>query len=93
MVIAGNDKGKVGVLLFKKNDRVIVKGVNVRKKHIKKKQSSQTVYVEMPIHISNVAICNKDGKKIKLKRKGDDLIYLEDGKEVIHRNIRKRDKK
>ena len=36
-VLSGNDKGKTGEVLeiMPKNDKVVVKGVNVRKKHIK----------------------------------------------------------
>lgn len=37
LVIAGNDKGKTGVVLACGADKVLVKGINVRKKHLKKK--------------------------------------------------------
>ncbi|MCL5028311.1 MAG: 50S ribosomal protein L24, partial [Bacteroidetes bacterium] len=37
MVIAGNDKGKTGKVLkvFRKDNRVIVEGINLRKRHTK----------------------------------------------------------
>ncbi len=68
LVIAGNDKGKTGEVLARGVDRVLIKDVNVRKKHMKRTQQTQggrVVEMECPIHISNVALCDKDGKKIK----------------------------
>ena len=95
-VLTGNDKGKTGSVIRRKKDLVIVQEVNVRKKHLKKQQnaqSSQIVSIERPVHISNVALCNKDGKKIKLKKKTNknsiDLVYEEDGKEIVHRTLKK----
>jgi large subunit ribosomal protein L24 len=58
-VIAGSDKGKVGevVRTYPKLSKVIVKGVNLRTRHIKPQQegeSGQIVTSESPIHSSNV---------------------------------------
>ena len=96
MVIAGNDKGKTGTVMGIKKDRVIVKGVNVRKKYVKnpnQKKSSQVVYLEIPINISNVALCDMDGKKIKKLKiketeKEKQLVYMRDEKEVVHRKLK-----
>jgi large subunit ribosomal protein L24 len=75
LVIAGNDRGKTGEVLSKSEDRVIVQGVNVRKKHLKRSQQQDAqvqggriVEMEVPIHISNVCLCDKDGKRIKDKK-------------------------
>jgi large subunit ribosomal protein L24 len=68
LVIAGNDRGKTGEILARGEDRVLVKGVNVRKKHLKRTQQTQggrIVEMEVPIHISNVCLCDKDGKRLK----------------------------
>lgn len=68
LVITGNDRGKVGEILLRKEDRVLVQGVNIRKKHMRRTQQTQAgriIEMEVPIHISNVALCDKDGKKIK----------------------------
>ncbi|EKE10246.1 MAG: 50S ribosomal protein L24 [uncultured bacterium] len=68
LVITGNDRGKIGPVLSRSEDRVIVQGVNVRKKHLKRTQESQggrVVEMEMPIHISNVALCDKEGNRMK----------------------------
>ncbi len=51
VVIAGNDKGKTGTVLKRDGDKILIKGVNVRKKHIKrtqKNQQSQIAYIELP---------------------------------------------
>ena len=58
-VIAGKDKGKEGVFIkaFPANDRVIVKGVNIVKKHQKPNNANPNggiVEMEAPIHVSNV---------------------------------------
>jgi large subunit ribosomal protein L24 len=60
-VIAGSEKGKVGEILqtFPETSKVIVKGVNVKTKHIKPQQegeSGQITTVEAPIHSSNVML-------------------------------------
>ncbi|OLP16261.1 50S ribosomal protein L24 [Leptolyngbya sp. 'hensonii'] len=60
-VISGKDKGKVGEILrtFPKLSQVIVKGVNMRTKHVKPQQdgeSGQIVTQEAPIHSSKVML-------------------------------------
>ncbi len=61
MVIAGNDKGTTGKVLkvFTKTQRVIVEGVNIRKRHTKPNQSNPQggiIEKEAPINASNVMI-------------------------------------
>ncbi|MBU6383119.1 MAG: 50S ribosomal protein L24 [Verrucomicrobia bacterium] len=68
LVIAGNDRGKTGEVMAKGEDRVLVQGVNIRKKHMKRTQQTQggrVVEMEVPIHISNVCLCDKEGKRLK----------------------------
>ncbi len=68
LVIAGNDRGKTGEVLSRGEDRILVKDVNMRKKHLKRTQETQggrIVEMEVPIHISNVCLCDKDGKRLK----------------------------
>ncbi len=60
-VISGSYKGKIGAVLSvdPKKGRVIVAGVNVRKRHEKPSQANQTggiVEKELPIDISNVML-------------------------------------
>ena len=77
-VIAGKDKGKRGtvVRVVRDKDRVIVSGVNIVKKTMRKKSQQDRggiVEVEAPLHISNVAIvCKKCGPtRIGYKLDGD----------------------
>ena len=60
-IITGADKGKVGVILraLPKEGKVIVEGVNVKKRHTKaKRQGSkgQVIDKTLPIDASNVAL-------------------------------------
>ena len=71
-VLSGNDKGKTGEVLtvIPKEDKIIVKSVNVRKKHVKaKKQGEESgiIPVECAIPSSKVnVVCPKCGKATKV---------------------------
>ena len=63
IVLTGRDKGKRGAVLQRIDDeRVVVEGVNVVKKHVKPNPMKGTtggiVDKTLPIHQSNVAIFN-----------------------------------
>ena len=74
-VLSGNDKGKTGEVLevMQKEDKVVVKGVNVRKKHVKaRKQGEESgiIPVECAIHSSKVnVVCPKCGKATRVQYK------------------------
>jgi large subunit ribosomal protein L24 len=97
LVIAGNDKGKTGTVVSRSGERVVIKGINIRKKHAKSRdrsQASSIVEVELPIHISNTALCDDQGNKISVKSRtaaagGKELYYLKEDKEVVLRQLRK----
>ena len=97
VVITGNDKGKVGIVLSRQGDRIIIKGVNIRKKHVKSKDRAATSRIqelEMPIHVSNAALCNEEGKKLHVKMRAasdgsKELFYLDGSKEVVYRKLKK----
>jgi len=60
IVIAGSNKGKKGKVLkaLPAINKVVVEGVNVRKKAHKAKkkgEQSQILEIAMPIHVSNVS--------------------------------------
>jgi large subunit ribosomal protein L24 len=82
IVIAGKDKGNRGNVLSVAGDYVLVGGINKAKKHQKpnpvKGVSGGIVEIEMPIHISNIAIYNATAKKAD--RVG--VKQLEDGSKV-----------
>jgi large subunit ribosomal protein L24 len=91
-VITGKDKNKTGVVLeaLPKQDRVIVEGVNIRKKHTKPSQMNQQggiVEFEAPIHVSNVQVLDPkenqptrvgykvvDGKKVRYAKKSGEIL-------------------
>jgi len=82
VVLAGKDKGKTGEVLvaFPKENRVIVQGVNLVKRHTRPSPSQQggIIEKEAAIHVSNLAIADpKDGKPTRVGHK-----ILEDGRKV-----------
>ena len=72
VVIAGKDKGKEGnvIAAFPEQNKVIVEGVAVAKKHQKARmqgQASAIIDKEMPIDASNVMrVCPKCGKPARV---------------------------
>ena len=71
LVISGKDKGKTGsiISIFPKMNKVIIKGVNIVKKHQKpsKQSAGGIVEKELAVHLSNLAFLSlKDGKKTKI---------------------------
>ena len=83
-VLSGNDKGKTGEVLevIPKTSRVIVKGINIRKKHIKPKKQGEEggiIPVECSIHSSKVnVVCSKCNKatRIAMKKEGKEKIRV-----------------
>ena len=71
-VLSGNDKGKTGEILtvIPKEEKVIVKGVNIRKKHVKPKKQGEEggiISSECAISSSKVnVICPKCNKPTKI---------------------------
>ena len=80
-------KGKTGEVIevIKKeggDPRVIVAGLNIVKKHVKPSASNPQGGItekEASIHISNIALVNKDGKAIKIgfKTEGDKKVRID----------------
>ena len=75
IIIAGKDKGKKGkvVRALPADSRVVVEGINMRKKHQragKGRQKGQIIDIAMPIHISNVMIEDpKTGKPTRVGKR------------------------
>ena len=92
VVISGKDKGKEGKIthVLRAENRVVVEGVNIVKKHVKGngQQAGSINEMEAPIHASNVMILdpktkkptrighsiNKDGKKIRVTKKSNSSL-------------------
>jgi large subunit ribosomal protein L24 len=74
VVIAGNEKGKEGQVaeVLVAEQRVVIEGLNVRKKHKKPSAQSPQGGIEefsAPMHISNVALADpKSGKPTRVGR-------------------------
>jgi large subunit ribosomal protein L24 len=66
-VLSGKDRAKRGVIMkvLAKDNRVIVEGINVAKKHqrqTKARVKGGIIDKDMPIHVASVAlVCPKDG--------------------------------
>lgn len=94
LVISGNDRGKRGKIQAKSGERVLVEGVNICKRTVKKSQQHPNggfVTMERPVHISNVRLLGKDDKPVRLRaqvnKKGEKEFYYigADKKAVVHR--------
>jgi large subunit ribosomal protein L24 len=81
-VISGRDKGKSGSVLrvLQDDERLIVQGVNVVKRHMRASQTQAggIVEKEATIHVSNVSLVDPDGGEPT--RVG--FRILEDGRKV-----------
>ena len=92
VVIAGSSKGKEGKITktLRRENRVIVEGVNLVKKHVKGngQESGGILEVEAPIHASNVMMIDpktkkrtrlghtvdKNNKKIRISKKSNEKL-------------------
>lgn len=81
IVLAGKDRGAEGIVMevMPKQDLVVVRGVNLIKKHQRQTQTQEGGIIrrEAPFHISNVAL--KDPSTGKATRVG---FKVSDGKKV-----------
>jgi large subunit ribosomal protein L24 len=81
IIIAGKDRGKKGKVrrAFPNEDRVIVEGLNMVKRHSRARRAARQagiIELEAPIHVSNVMLlCDKCGKPTRIS-----FRFLSDGK-------------
>ncbi|WP_160004832.1 50S ribosomal protein L24 [Rhizobium sp. 18055] len=80
VMLAGKDKGRTGEVLqvLPKEDRAVVRGINVVKRHQRQTQSQEAGIIskEASVHLSNVSIIDKDGKPTRVG------FQVVDGKKV-----------
>ncbi|WP_137156069.1 50S ribosomal protein L24 [Rhizobium sp. FKL33] len=83
VILTGKDKGRSGEVLqvIPKEDRAIVRGINVVKRHQRQTASQEAGIIakEAPIHLSNIAIADpKDGKptRVGFKIEGDKKVRV-----------------
>jgi large subunit ribosomal protein L24 len=92
VVITGRDKGKAGevVQVMPKEDRALVRGVNLVKRHQRQtmNQEGGIISKEAPLHLSNLAVADPkdgqptrvgfkildDGRKVRFAKRSGDLI-------------------
>ncbi len=98
VVIAGACKGQSGKVLRCVDDRVLIQGINMCKKHVKRSQQNPkggVVEMEKPIHVSNVAPCDSEGNALKVQVRvsegGKELCYRKDGELVVLRSMKRRE--
>ena len=91
VLLAGRDKGRQGEVtqVFPKEERLIVQGLNLVKRHTRPSQSDPQGGIktkEAPVHISNVAYVNRDGQptRVGFRVEGDKKVrYAKKSGEVI----------
>lgn len=70
VVLTGKDKGRTGevIQVMPKEDHALVRGVNLVKRHQRQTQTQEAGIItkEAPIHLSNIAIQDKDGKPTRV---------------------------
>ncbi|HLP68266.1 MAG TPA: 50S ribosomal protein L24 [Rhizobium sp.] len=80
VVLTGKDKGRSGevIQVMPKEDRAVVRGVNIVKRHQRQTQSQEAGIInkEASVHLSNLAVMDKDGKPTRVGFK------VVDGKKV-----------
>ncbi|MFZ2187476.1 MAG: 50S ribosomal protein L24 [Candidatus Moraniibacteriota bacterium] len=83
-ITAGKDSGKRGEVLyvFPKLEKIVVKGANIVKRHIKARrdgEKGQRIEKEAPFHVSNVMlVCPHSGKltRIGYKIEGGEKVRI-----------------
>ena len=96
-VITGSNKGKEGKVLqvLRNENKVIIDGINVVKKHDKPNRQNETggiLEVEAPIHASNVKLVDKKAEKAE-KKEAKKVAKKESKKEVKKETEKKASKK
>lgn len=95
VVVTGKNKGKRGTILkiFPKENKAIISGINIVRKHTKATQASEggIIAKELPIHISNIACIDpktgsstkigfrilENGAKVRIAKKSGEMIDRE----------------
>lgn len=95
--ISGNSRGQTGTVLSCSGTKVLVQGLNMRKKHVKPSEANKQggiIELESPINISNLKLYVDNNKAVKLKvrstKNGErQLVYNDSGHEVFYRSLKK----
>ncbi len=81
VMLTGKDKGRQGQVLrvFPKDERVLVEGLNMVQRHTRASQTDPQGGIknkEAPVHVSNVAIVDSQGKptRVGFRMDGDKKV-------------------
>jgi len=70
IVLSGRDKGRTGEVIEVRpgEDRALVRGINMVKRHQKQttQQEGGIISKEAPVHLSNLAYADKEGKPTRI---------------------------
>ncbi len=72
LIISGKDKGRTAKVLksFPKESKILVEGINLKKKHVKPKkqgEKGQVIQMPAPLDVSNIKfICPKCSKAVRI---------------------------
>lgn len=94
-IISGKDKGKKGTITKLIGDRVIVENANIVKKHTKPTRQGEEGAInkmEALIHISNVALYNKELNKpskvgFKILENGEKIRFYKINNQTIESQV------
>lgn len=81
-IISGNDRGKQGkvFLVFPKEGKIVVEGINMKKKHVRPRQQGkkgEMIRIPGPFPVSRAQIvCSKCGKPTRIGYKFENKIKL-----------------
>ena len=93
-VIAGSEKGKEGKVIktFAKENRVVVEGVKLVKRHVKPNGQNETGGIqEAPIHVSNVKLLDAVKKEKKAKTTKKETKEVKEDKKKSSKKAQKED--
>lgn len=96
LAICGNNSGLTGTVLSIKGDKVVVQGLNMRKKHLKRTQNApgRIIDIERPVHVSNLKVCveGETGAKLKVRKNGQgqrEFVYKQGDQLAVYRSTKK----
>ncbi len=98
VVLTGKDKGKTGRIIktLRKENKVVVEGINMVKKHIKPNRMNEVgsiVDVEAPIHVSNVKVVAEEKKATKKAEVKEAKAEKKTAKTTAKKTTKKTEKK
>lgn len=97
-IISGKDKGKEGKVIktLKKENRVVVEGLNIIKRHSKPRTNEDKggiIDIEAPLHVSNVKVLTDGKKNAKVKETPKKVEKEKTSKKSVEKKTTKKEVK